>query len=119
MSKINQNTSSAHLIEPGIHFFFHKTLQQCHKVKEEYDNVIFNIGAWIGICVVLGIVLIIRYKGKKTEVEKQIQEREKQHYILGKIKQYQGASQKKSMDNISGLPDWNSEYDLIYRKLYI
>jgi len=52
-------------------------------------------------------------------VEKKIQEREKQYYILGKIKQYQSAKQQKGMDNITGLPDWNNEYDLIYRKLYI
>ena len=115
----NVTSQPSPLIEPGIHYFFHKMLQQCHRVKEDYYNVVFNITASIGLFVIIGLVLLFRYKGKQTEVEKQIKEREKQHYILGKIKQYQSVNQKKSMENISGLPDWNSEYDLIYRKLYI
>lgn len=118
MSKY-ENINKPTLIEPGVHYFFHKTLQQCHKIKEEYYNLIFNISATLGIITLIGLFLLYKYKGKKTEVEKKIQEREKQYYILGKIKQYQSAKQQKSMENITGLPDWNNEYDLIYRKLYI
>ena len=113
------NINKPTLIEPGVQYFFHKTLQQCHKIKDEYYNLIFNISATLGIFTLIGLFLLYKYKGKKTEVEKQIQEREKQYYILGKIKQYQSAKQQKGMENITGLPDWNNEYDLIYRKLYI
>ena len=121
MSKLNDIniTEQPKLIEPGIHYFFHKTLQQCHKIKEEYYNYIFNISISLAFIFILGVLLIIRYKGKKSEIEKKIKEREKQYYILNTIKQYQSVCQKKSMDNITGLPDWNSEYDLIYRKLYV
>tara|TARA_B100000035_G_C21007486_1_gene557980 strand:- start:1107 stop:1469 length:363 start_codon:yes stop_codon:yes gene_type:complete len=118
-SKLNDVNFQPKLVEPGASYFFHKTLQQCHKIREEYRNFIFNIFTAISIFLILGIFLLFKYKGKKTEVEKKMKEREKQYYILSKIKQYQSVCQKKSMDNISGLPDWNSEYDLIYRKLYV
>jgi hypothetical protein len=119
MSKFIDVELQPKLIEPGAHYFFHKTLQQCHKIKEEYHNYIFNICTGLGILLILGIFLLFKYKGKKTKLEKQIQDRDKQYYIMSKIKQYQAVCQKKSMDNITGLPDWNSEYDLIYRKLYV
>ena len=96
MSKY-ENINKPTLIEPGVHYFFHKTLQQCHKIKEEYYNLIFNISATLGIITLIGLFLLYKYKGKKTEVEKKIQEREKQYYILGKIKQYQSAKQQKSI----------------------
>jgi hypothetical protein len=119
MSKFSDIELEPKLIEPGASYFFHKTLQHCHKIRVEYHNLIFNISTAIVIFFILGIFLLFKYKGKKTKIEEQMREREKQYYILNKIKHYQQVCQKKSMDNISGLPDWNSEYDLIYRKLYV
>jgi hypothetical protein len=32
------------LIEPGVKYFLHQTLKQCHNVREKFHNTIFNIG---------------------------------------------------------------------------
>ena len=31
------------LTEPGVKYFINETLKQCHKFKEQYQNMIFNI----------------------------------------------------------------------------
>ena len=32
----------SHLIEPGVHYFYKKTLQGCHHVKERYYNGLYE-----------------------------------------------------------------------------
>jgi len=48
--------------------------------------------------------LVIKYKKKLTPKQKEIKNREKQHYILSKIKNYQDAKLKMSESLITGLP---------------
>ena len=54
------NINKPTLIEPGVHYFFHKTLQQCHKIKDEYYNLIFNISATLGIFTLIGLFLLYK-----------------------------------------------------------
>ena len=56
-------------------------------------------------------------EGKLTPVEKDMKNREKQQYILSKIKNYQEAKQRAQQELITGLPHWDTEYDVIHRKI--
>jgi hypothetical protein len=52
------------LTEPGVKYFLHQTLKQCHIVRDNFHNMIFNIGLFIGFLLVLGLILLYKYKGK-------------------------------------------------------
>ena len=69
------------LTEPGVKFFLNETLKQCHKFKEKYNNMLFNIGLFIGFLIILGILLLYKYKGKLTPEEIEESELKKKQYI--------------------------------------
>jgi Na+-transporting NADH:ubiquinone oxidoreductase subunit NqrC len=95
------------LTEPGMKYFINETLKQCHTFKENHNNYWMNISLAILFILIITIILFIKYKKKLTPKEKKAKEREKQHYILSKIKNYQDAKQKMSESLITGLPQWD------------
>ena len=105
-----QKYTKPKLIEPGVRYFLNETLKQCHIFKENYKNLIFNIGLLIFFILILGIVLLIKYKGKLTLEEIKQKEIEKKKYILSKIKNYQDARKIEQQELITGLPNWDTEY---------
>jgi len=101
------------LIEPGMYFFMKQTLNQCKKLKESYYNVIFNISTFMILLVIIGLILLYKYKGKLTPIEKEKKNREKEKYILSKIKNYQNTKMQKSTDMITNLPAYsNNDYSI-------
>jgi uncharacterized protein YlaN (UPF0358 family) len=115
----DQEFVSPVLIEPGVKYFLNETLKQCHVFKEKYNNYIFNISLFIGFCVILALILVIKYKGKLTPEEKEEKELVKKQYILSKIHNYQEAKLRDQQELITGLPHWNSEFDIIHKKINI
>ena len=104
------------LIEPGIQYFLNETLKKCREFRNSYYNWMVNIGLFIGFMTILGAILLYKYKGKLTPSEKVVREREKQQYILSKIKNFQDAKRIAQQELITGLPHWNNEYDNLYTK---
>jgi hypothetical protein len=104
------------LTEPGVKYFLHQTLKQCHIVRDNFHNMIFNIGLFIGFLLLLGLILLYKYKGKLTPVELDKKNKEKQQYILSKIQNFQQAKRIAQQELITGLPAWESEYDIIHSK---
>jgi hypothetical protein len=49
-------------------------------------------------------------------LEKETQNKEKQQYILSKIKNFQESKRVAHQELISGLPGWDNEYDIINNK---
>jgi hypothetical protein len=78
---------------------------------------LLNIGLGLGFLLILGIILFFKYKGKLTPVEKDMRNRQKQQYILSKIQNFQEAKKSAHQSLITGLPHWETEYDVIHRKL--
>ena len=105
------------LTEPGIKYFLNETLKQCHIYKINYNNLLINIGLFIGFLLILGEILFYKYKGRLTHVEKERKTKEKQQYILSKVKSFQEAKRTAHQELISGLPGWDSEYDIINNKI--
>ena len=104
------------LTEPGVKYFLHQTLKQCHIVRDNFHNMVFNIGLFIAFLLVLAFILLYKYKGKMTPVEIAQKNKEKQQYILSKIKNFQQAKRIAHQELITGLPAWESEYDIIHSK---
>lgn len=105
------------LTEPGIKYFLNETLKQCHVYKNNYINTLINIGLFIGFLLILGAILFYKYKGRLTQLEKDKKDKEKQQYILSKVKQFQENKRTAHQELISGLPGWDSEYDIINNKI--
>ena len=80
------------LTEPGVKYFLNQTLKQCHVVRNNFHNTVFNIGMFIGFLIILGLIL------------------------LSKIKQLQEAKKIAQQELITGLPRWENEYDSINNK---
>ena len=114
----NHNFASSKpvLTEPGVKYFLSQTLKQCHIIKNNFHNTVFNIGLFIAFLLILGLILLYKYKGRLTDVEKHKKNREKQQYVLSKIKNLQEAKRRAHQELITGLPNWDSEYDIIHKK---
>lgn len=106
------------LTEPGVKYFLNQTLKQCHIIRDNFHNMVFNIGLFIGFLIILGLILLYKYKGRLSSVEIEKKNKEKQQYILSKIKNFQEAKKEAHQELITGLPAWDSEYDMINKKLY-
>jgi hypothetical protein len=98
------------LTEPGVKYFLNQALKQSHIMRESFHNTIFNIGMLLFFLLILGFILIYKYKGKLTPVEIAQKNKEKKQYILEKIKNFQIAKQKAHQELITGLPHWENEY---------
>jgi hypothetical protein len=103
------------LTEPGVKYFLNATLKQCNEFRNKYNNVLMNIGLLISFLIVLGLILLYKYKGRLTPSEKARQDREKQEYILKRIKQLQENKRRAHQELITGLPNWDNEYDNVIK----
>jgi hypothetical protein len=113
------NFTKPTLIEPGVKYFLSETLKQCRTFKNKYNNLVFNIAIGVGFLFLLGAILLFKYKGKLTPVEKDMKNRQKQQYILSKMQNFQESKQRAQQELITGLPHWETEYDIIHRKINI
>ena len=101
------------LIEPGVKYFLNQTLKQCHTIKNNYYNFLFNTGLLIAFLLILFFILLYKYKGRLTESEKKQKDKEKQQYILSKIKLLQDSKRIAHQELITGLPDWETHHEPI------
>jgi hypothetical protein len=105
------------LVENGVKYFLNETLKQCHIFKERFHNWLFNLGLFLLFSIILGCILIYKYKGKLSPMEKQRKDREKQQYILSKVQKFQLAKKQAHQELITGLPNWESEFETFNKKL--
>ena len=111
-----EHFSKPTLIEPGTKYFLNQSLKQTHEFKVKFYNKMFNVGLFIFFLLILGAILLYKYKGKLTPLEKEKKNREKQQYVLTKIKNFQEAKRIAHQELITGLPEWENEYDEIHKK---
>ena len=104
------------LTEPGVTYFLHQTLKQCHIVRDNFHNMVFNVGLFFAFLLILGLILLYKYKGKLSPVELDRKNKEKHQYILSKIKNFQQAKRIAQQELITGLPEWDNEYAIIHPK---
>ena len=99
---MNSETIVPSLIEPGVKYFLNETLKQCHTYRLKYNNIILNISLAIFFFLLLGIILLFKYKGKLTPLEKEMKNREKREYVLTKIKNYEQSKRREQQELITG-----------------
>jgi 16S rRNA C1402 N4-methylase RsmH len=60
------------LIEPGVKYFLNETLKQCNHFRNAFHNTIFNMIIGTIFLLILGMILLYKYKGKLTPSEKEV-----------------------------------------------
>ena len=106
------------LTEPGVKYFLGGSLKQCNIKKAKYLNKVFNISIFLVFCISLGSFLTYRYKGKLTPYQINEKQKEKQKYVLSKIKEMKDIKEQQHQKLITGLPQWESEFDILHRQKY-
>ena len=101
------------LIEPGVKYFIHESLKKCNEYRIKYKNHMFNLIIFGAFVVLVGGILVYKYKGKLTSSEKRMKDNEKKQYILSRIKNYQDAKRSAQQELITGLPHWEAENDVL------
>jgi len=109
---MDTSISKPMLTEPGVKYFLNETLKQCSKIKQEWNNTLYNIGLFLVFLLILAILLLYKYKGKLTPEEIEMNEIEKKHYILSMIKNFQDAKIRAQQQLITGLPQWENELEI-------
>lgn len=113
MFSLRTDAPAPRLVEPGTRYFLNETLKKCSEFREKYKNQLFNLGILVAFIILLTGLLMYKYKGKPTAQEKHIQEQNKKQYILSTIKNYQDAKRNAQQQLITGLPQWDNEYEAI------
>ena len=110
----------SHLIEPGVRYFYTKTLQGCHHVKEKYYNGLFNLGLLISFVFVVCIILYIKRKTRPTLEDRQKNKHIQYNYIVSKLRNYQDIRARHNMNITSDPPIMENSPDVQYynRKIY-
>lgn len=110
------------LIEPGVKYFFGGVLKECNRLREEYHNMLFNVGMLGVFVLILGALLYYKRKSKPTPEEQVAIRQKQQEYILSKLRMVNAANHAASRGNfITGLPKWEvPEVELIKnRKIFL
>ena len=82
-------TSSPKLIEPGVIYFFNKTLQNYKNFKERNYFLVSNAIMFLIIVILSCIILFFKYRGKKTIAQQQRKNQKYNEQLIEKIKIYQ------------------------------
>jgi len=98
------------LVEPGVKYFLNQTLKQCGVIKKNVSNNLFYISLFILFLLILGGLLLYKYKGKLTPAQINEKNKQKQQYILSKIKNYETTKKIQREELITGLPSWQNEF---------
>ena len=62
----NSHNNNARLTDPGVKYFFNNILKNCHNIKQKYYNLYYNFSLLGLFILILGSILITRYKGKNN-----------------------------------------------------
>tara|TARA_B100000963_G_scaffold316324_2_gene296051 strand:+ start:869 stop:1285 length:417 start_codon:yes stop_codon:yes gene_type:complete len=112
------------LIAPNVKFFFKNILKNCNTIKNNNYNFYYNIGLLILFIVVLGTILLCKYKGGKNSIEKYHKNLRDKQYIMSKLIYYNKTNiennQRIKNNMITNLPDYSNhpEAELLHKKIY-
>jgi hypothetical protein len=77
------------LIEPTIYSILQYELKNSRQQKFDRDSFYLNVGGFLFLFSVIGLILWIHYKGKQDIPAQMLRERKKKEYIMSKLNYYQ------------------------------
>ena len=96
--------SQPNLVDPKVKGFIGGALKYSHKVKESYINLSYNITLGVIFVVLCSGFLIYQYKGKMTNVEKEIKKRKEYEHVLIQLKKIETEKLHEGKSLLTNLP---------------
>jgi len=106
------------LIEKGTKYFLRETLRNCNKKRTVYYNNITNLGLLLGFLLILGGIMIYKYKTRPNKEAKKKKEKLKQTYILTKIQSLIDAKNQQQSQSITNLPKFESDFGKLHENFF-
>ena len=91
------------LVESHARAYLGSALAKAAAYKMTIYSWTFNIGIFLGLVIIIGLILYFKRKRPLSQHELMEREYKEQEYILGKIRQFQ-SDQKRQLSLITELP---------------
>ena len=92
------------LTEFNAKYYVRHSLKEVRDFKDKYITIFVNILLLIVFVLLVGGLLMYKYKGKLTPQEKKVKERKEKMYLFQKLHQYAYDKQKENRRLITNLP---------------
>lgn len=108
------------LIEPGVKYFLSSSLEQCHIIKNKYNNFLYNLGLFLAFVGIVGLTLYFKYKRKNDLKLQEEKKRQEQEYIMNKLRFMQDYRKNQVNHLGTDLSSWqnNPEVQFYNRKMF-
>ena len=110
--------SKPSLIENGTKYFLQETLKNCNKKRTIYYNNLTNLGLLWVFLLILGGIMIYKYKTQPNEESRKKKEKLKQTYILTKIQSLTDAKREQQSKSITNLPKFESDFVKLHENFF-
>jgi hypothetical protein len=98
--------SEPSLVEPNVKNYLKKMLHNIHIFKVGYYTFIFNVFLFASFFLLLGLILLFKYKGKPSKEELEERKKQKEQFIFSRLKNYQDNKVAEHQKLITCLPKW-------------
>jgi hypothetical protein len=107
-----------YLIEPGTKYFLSATLKKSNIKRGKLKTFYFNIFLLLIFSIVIVSFLTYKFKTKATREEIEEKKRQKEIYILSKVRNVIERKEREQKNIITNLPKFQSDYKLLHEKYY-
>ena len=100
------------LIEPSTKYYLKHALKESRRIKDNYINILVNILVFIFFVLLIGGLLLYKFKGKATPEELAIRENDRKKFIMRKLQQFSVEKERVNQNLITNLPLEHPEINL-------
>ena len=106
------------LTEPGTKYFLSSTLHKSNIKRKQQYKFYFNVLLLSIFIIIFVSFLTYKYKNKPTKQDKLAAKRQKEIYILSKVRNVIERKEKEQTSLLTNLPKFNNDYKLLHEKYY-
>ena len=106
------------LIEPGVKYFLHKSLQRCFRIKENYFYILYNLAFMFIFISIFALFILYKYKYKLNDAEKKVKLEQSKRFLLEKIRKINIQKNKAREEVITNIPKFESSFVQLHKNYY-
>ena len=107
-----------YLIEPGTKYFLSATLRNSNIKRKKLKVFYFNVTLFVIFIFIIAFFLMYKFKNKPTKEEIEERKRQREIYILSKVRNVIERKEKEQTNIITNIPKFKSDYKLLHEKYY-
>ena len=107
-----------YLIEPGTKYFLSATLKNSNIKRGKRKTFYFNMTLLSIFTIIIISFLTYKFKHKSTKQEIAEKNRQKEIYILSKVRNVIERKEKEQINIITNLPKFQNDYKLLHERYY-